>query len=356
MKDRVKYTLLILAFMVLPTMDAHSRCSLSIDSISPASHADSVKASLPGSESDYTTAYETALKRKELLEYRKQHLMDSINEWNKELKRLEAHGTSIVKSNGKMKTKINEAKTTVQKNGIYSLMERKQQLEQSITAKKNEKALLQAQLQLLQEKLDTTNRQREHLEKIQDDVTEHIIAENKDYVEKSFSEMSLSELKSIRLKCQEHISVERVNELVTKIDNAIMNKELYDNMVQVVNAAYKKPDVEKALTSVSQIKEVNQLQQKEISELKAQLTLFADGLSTFKEFITTLNDKRKGVNNYSYEYFQDDQVLSINNLSQRIETQVKRVPYLNRKFEAFMKAFQAAPNKHSPIEAEILVQ
>ena len=58
------------------------------------------------------------------------------------------------------------------------------------------------------------------------------------------------------------------------------------------------------------------------------------------------------------EFFQTDnrQILSKNNLGNRIENQLKRVPYLSKKFEEFMNAFKAAPNKHSDVEIEILNQ
>ena len=128
-------------------------------------------------------------------------------------------------------------------------------------------------------------------------------------------------------------------------------------MVNVVNASYKKFDVDRALASVTQIKGANTQQQKEIIELKTEMNLFPEGLAAFKEYITKLNEMRNGVN-YSMEYFQTDskQILSKNNLGNRIENQLKRVPYLNKKFEEFMNAFKAAPNKHSNVETEILNQ
>ena len=176
-------------------------------------------------------------------------------------------------------------------------------------------------------------------------------------MERPFTEMNLSELRVIKSKCQKYATDAKVNAFVTKVDDIIRNKELYDNMVNVVNASYKKFDVERALTSVTQIKGTNPLQQKEIVELKTQLTLFPEGLAAFKEYITKLNEMRNGVN-YSMEFFQTDnrQILSKNNLGNRIENQLKRVPYLSKKFEEFMNAFKAAPNKHSDVETEILNQ
>ena len=111
------------------------------------------------------------------------------------------------------------------------------------------------------------------------------------------------------------------------------------------------------MASVTQIKGANPHQQKEIDELKNSVDFVPDGLAAFKEFITKLNEMRNGVN-YSMEYFQTDskQILSKNNLGNRIEKKLKRVPYLSKKFEEFMNAFKAAPNKHSNVETEILNQ
>lgn len=306
---------------------------------------------------NYSYEYENALKRKEELSKMKKTLNDSIKIWNKELKKLEGLHVSLVKSNGKLDEKISQAKLKEQKSGYPELMKKREQLLKAIETEEKEKALLESQLQEIDSKLDNRNHQRENLGKIKDNVTNQIITENQGYLSRPFSEMNLSELISIKEKCQKYTTDVKVNAFVAKIDNVIKNKKLYDNMFLVVNSSYKKNDVDRALASTNQIKSANSLQMKEINDLKTQLSLFPDGLAAFKEFISKLNEMRNGVN-YSMEYYQTDskQILSKNNLESRIETKLKKVPYLNKKFEEFMKAFQAAPNSHSNIEVEILNQ
>lgn len=357
MTVRNKYVVFALLLVTSLITNAQTRNSISNDSVPLTINRDSIRIPYVGSNSDYSNSYEIALKRKDELIIRKAILNDSIKKWNRELKKLEGYHGSIVKSIEKMEEKIAQVKIKEQKNGIPELTKKRDQLIKTIIAEEEEKILLESQLHDINGKLDARNHQRENLEKIKDNVSNQIIAENKDYLERSFSEMNLSELRVIKSKCQKYTTDAKVNAFVTKLDNVIRNKELYDNMVNVVNASYKKFDVDRALASVTQIKGANILQQKEIFELKTQMTLFPEGLVAFKEYITKLNEMRNGVN-YSMEYFQTDskQILSKNNLGDRIENQLKRVPYLHKKFEEFMNAFKAAPNKHSNVETEILNQ
>lgn len=357
MTVRNKYVVFALLLVISLITNAQTRSSISNDSVPPTIEGDSIRIPSVSSNSDYSNAYEIALKRKEDLTNRKAILNDSIKNWNKELKKLEGLHGSIVKSNEKMEEKIAQVKIKEQKNGVPELIKKREQLLKTIIAEEKEKVLLESQLHEINGKLDARNHQRENLGKIKDNVSSQIIAENEDYLERSFSEMNLSELRVIKSKCQKYAADAKVNAFVAKVDNVIRNKELYDNMVNVVNASYKKFDVDRALASITQIKGTNTLQQKEIIELKTQMTLFPEGLKTFKEYINKLNEMRNGVN-YSMEYFQTDnkQILSRNNLGNRIENQLKRVPYLNKKFEEFMNAFKAAPNKHSNVETEILNQ
>lgn len=337
--------------------NARDRSGISRDSISTLENSDTTTMS-SDTKNSYSNEYESALKRNEELLNRKKILGDSVKSWNKELKKLEGLHSSIVKSNEKLEEKISQIKVKEQESGSPELLKKKTQLLKAIETEEKEKASLESQLQEIISKLDKRNHQRENLGKIKDDVSKQIISENQDVLERSFSEMEYSKLLSIKTKCQQYTTDEKVKAFVAKIDIVIKNKELYDNMVKVVNSAYKKYDIDRALASTTQIKGTNLLQQKEIDELKTQLTVFPDGLAAFKEFINELNKMRDGVDKYSMEWFQDDskRILSKNNLGKRIEEKLKRVSYLNKKFEEFMNAFKAAPNKHSNIETEILNQ
>lgn len=352
---RVRFVVFALFLITSLITNAERRNSVSNDTIYSVIDKDSVKTSYAGLKSDYSDAYEAALKRKEELTRRKNVLGDSVKNWTKELKKLEALHASIVKSNEKLEDKIAQAKVKVQKNGVHELIKTKNQLSQTIIANKKEKASQESQLKDIVSKLGAKNHQRENLCKIKENVSNQIIAENNDYLERPFAEMTLPELSAIKSNCKQFTSDAKVNAFVGKIDKVIKNKELYDNMVSVVSSAYNKNNVEKALASVSQIDGTNMLQQKEIAKLKAQMTSFAEGLAAFKEFIKRLNDMRNGVN-YSMEFFQTDskQIMSKNDLGKRINDKLIRVPYLKKKFEEFMTEFKKNPNKHYEVEKEIL--
>ena len=355
MKILDKYIAFALLLSTSFVANTQARNSFSNDSVSSSISGDTIRVSSLSPKLDYSDAYENALKRKEELSNRKAILNDSIKNWNRELKKLEGLHFSIVKSNEKFEEKIAHVKIKEQKSGIPELTKKRDLLLKTIIAKEEEKALLVSQLYGINGKLDAMNRQRENLEKIKDNVSNQIIAENKYYLEMSFAEMNLSELRVIKSKCQKYATDTKVKAFAAKVVNVIKNKELYDNMVDAVNTAYKKLDVDRALASVTQIKGTNTLQQKEIIELQTQMTLFPEGLAVFKEFITRLNDMRNGVN-YSMEYYQTDskQIMSKNDLGNSINDKLVRVPYLKKKFEEFMTEFKKNPNKHSEVEKEIL--
>ena len=348
-----KYVILVSVLFVSVVSNAREEKGIILDSFC-ISNANDTSTEIT---SDYSAAYEKALKRQEELINRKKALNDSGKIWNKELKKLEGLHSSIVKSNEKLEENITQAKIKQQKSGASNLVQKKEELLRLIIIDKKEKALLESQLRDIEDKLNARNHQKGNLGKIKNDISNQIIAENKDYLEKSFSEIDLPGLRSIKEKCQKYVGDTKIKAFVSKIDNTTKNKELYDNMISVVNSPYKKYEVDRALVSVTQIKGLNSIQQKEINELKTQLSLFPDGLAAFKEFIIELNKDRNGVI-YSMEFFQTSSkyILSKNNLGSRIENNLKRVPYLNKKYAEFMKAFKANPNKHSNIEIEILNQ
>lgn len=324
------------------------------DSIPATLHNGSVDTPLINS---YSAAYEAALRRKEELISRKTQLIDSIKYLNKEYKRLGELHASIVKSNNKLENKNIQVKKEMQKNGILDLIKKKELLIDTIVAEEKEKALLDLQLKDIETKLEPRNREKESLERTRDSVSGIIIAENKEYLEKPFSQMSHLELQAIKSKCDSFMVDPHINSFVKQVDVVIKNKRVCDNMTKVVNAAYNKNEIDKALISVNHIKAPNSIQQKEISELKDQLMLFSEGLDAFKEFITKLNRMRDGVN-YSWEFFQTDckQIMSKNNLGERVENHLKRVPYLNQKYEEYLAALKSDPNSHPAIELEILNQ
>ena len=354
---RIRYLVLVIFLFSTLVSNARHRNRILEESVSLVNANDTTKSSAQGLGPDYSKALENALKRNDELTNRKKTLNDSIKYWTKELKRLGEMHESLVKSNEKLVEKISQAKVKEQRSGISELRQKKEQLLKTIETEEKEKALLESQLQEISSKLDKKNTQRGNLGKIKENVSNQIITENRDYLENPFSEMNLGELTSIRSKCQKYATDAKVNAFVAKLDIVINNKKLYDNISRVVNSAYKKYDIDRALASATQIKNANTVQIKEINELKTQLTLFPDGLAAFKEYITKLNVVRNGVN-YSMEYFQTDneQILSKNDIRNRIENKLKKVPYLNKKFEEFMAALKKAPNKHSDVETEILNQ
>lgn len=350
-----KQTVLVPLLFISMASTAQVENRIVKDSVSVVKANDSTITLEPISNFCYSDAYENALKRKDELTTRMKILNDSIKSRRKELKKLEGQNVSIVNSNETLEKDITQVKVKAQKLGYFKLLEKREQLLKAINENEIEIASLDLQIQEYDDTLNARNHQREDLGRIKDNVSNQIISENKDYLEKLFSHMKLSELRQIKSKCQIYTTDSKLKAFLWKVDVVIKNKELYDNMVNVVNASYKKSDVDRALVSFTQINGANMLQQKEISELRTQLSLYSDGLEAFKDFITELNRMRDGVN-YSMEFFQTDckQIMSKKDLGNRINDKLIRVPYLKKKYEEFMTEFKKNPNKHSEVEKEIL--
>ncbi|HJH75463.1 MAG TPA: hypothetical protein OIM43_00375 [Prevotellaceae bacterium] len=351
-----KYIVFCVLLFSSIVINAQNINEVSKDSVSSANNDKLLNTSTSDVKVNYSDEYEKALKREVELKNRKEALDDSVKLWTKEYNKLQDNYASIVGSTEKTIKKIKQAELKMDDFGVLDLLKNRDSLLLEIQMDKKEIALLKSQLQDVNNKLNDKKSQKENLGKIKENVVNQIINENRDYLCKLFQEMDLATLNSMKSKCQKYSTDAKVNAFVAKIDNTINNKQLYDNIIRVVNSPYKKFDVDRALKTISQFKNICSLQQDEVYELKKQLTIFPEGLKTFKEFINNLNECREGVN-YSLRYFEEDNKrIYQNNLQQRISTEILVVPYLKLKYESFMKIFKKDPNRHSDIEKEILNQ
>lgn len=355
MTVRYKCVVLLILLSLPIVSNAHGEGETSSSSASDAIVHDSIKTETD-LKANYSVAYEIALKRNEELVKRRQNLNDSIGAWRKELKKYENQRASIVKSNEKLETKVEQLELKAQKSGIVELQRKRDALLAEIQREQEEKQLQDSCLKEVVGKLEDKERQMQNLANIKENVSNQIIAEYKGYLDKPFREMDLATLNQIKSKCQKYSSDTKVNAFLHKIDNAVKNKHLFDDIVKTVSSPYKKFDIDRALTVIPKFSNTNSTQQNEIVELKKQLMVFLDGLATFKEFINNLNECRKDVN-YSLEYYKaDNSRIFRNGLEQRIKEKLLVVPYLKIKYERFMQEFKRNPNKHSDIETEILNQ
>ena len=110
------------------------------------------------------------------------------------------------------------------------------------------------------------------------------------------------------------------------------------------------------LDRLTRLSNVNAVQRDEINHVRGVLSHFEPGMAVFKEFIQKLNNNRKDVKSYSKDDLDDDlgRIMSKDNLKRRIDSEIMKVPYLNKACNDYIKAIKANPMSHPAIEAEIL--
>lgn len=304
----------------------------------------------------YVNQLEQAVVKEEKLTKRKKELSDSLNKAKgseKELSKLLKKKQSEVL---KYQIAIQKLLGTQKSNGYEDLNKRKEQLQTSISQNKKILNDLHIELKTINSQLGESNNKKIELDKVKQEVSSKLVEENEQYIQMPFSQISTERLREIRKNCVPFAAEQKINALVVKIDNTIINRTHYEYLLKVLNSKYDESAISLALSKLQSMTDLSFDQKAEVTALKKQLEAFGDGLSAFKEFINNLNRCRKGVN-YSTAYFRDDkrQILP-ESLEQRISSKLMIVPYLKNKYEGFMRAFQKSPNKHSDIETEILNQ
>lgn len=279
------------------------------------------------------------------LTMQKEVLSDSIKKWGKELKALKQQE----EENARTIKQLQEQLARFKDPEVRGLLKRKEELLAALEEQNKKIHSLQAQLQTINSDLGTMQQQYASLDSVRGSIARQVIAENEDYLQRPFSQMSLDMLNKIIDENEKYQDDRSVADLLAQAKVVERNKRAYDEMALAANSRFDKDNINRLLR-VDPLKGLNEVQQKEVAEVLRQLRLFEDGLGVFKELIGKMQKRRQNINSYSGEYFQADKKgLLIKRLA-RIKETVEQVPYLKKMFANYTFA------KYRAIENEILNQ
>ena len=239
---------------------------------------------------------------------------------------------------------------------LQELLDQQKQLESQIVVLSTDTTNLVTQVSSLEAQIGKLNGNVAELETIKNNVSKQLLDESKGTLEKPFSQLSVEELTAIKTKCSKYSTDQKINALIAKTDDVLKNKRTYDDAIRIANSKFNKGKLISILDRLTQLRNLNAIQQNEINQVRGVLSHFEPGMTVFKEFIQKLNKNRAGVTSYSKDDLNDDlrRIMSKNNIKGRIDSEITQVPYLNKAYKAYIKAIKANPMNHSAIEAEIL--
>ena len=239
---------------------------------------------------------------------------------------------------------------------LQELLDQQKQLESQIVVLSTDTTNLVTQVSSLEAQIGKLNGNVAELETIKNNVSKQLLDESKGTLEKPFSQLSVEELTAIKTKCSKYSTDQKINALIAKTDDVLKNKRTYDDAIRIANSKFNKGKLISILDRLTRLRNLNAIQQNEISHVRGVLSHFEPGMTVFKEFIQKLNKNREGVTSYSKDDLNDDlrRIMSKNNIKGRIDSEITQVPYLNKAYKAYIKAIKANPMNHSAIEAEIL--
>lgn len=312
-------------------------------------HIDSV-----ANNENYVSLLEQQLKESDELETYKQELKDSVNLLAKAYKKLKKEHESLLKETKKKDNQKKKIEDKSPKHSYQDLFEKKKRLLSSIATIKKQLDRKREDLEALDKQMKKLEEDKAQLDKVSNEVSTHLITEYGNYVESSFSQLSIEKLEKIKAECAPYTIDQKINSFVVKIEVTIQNKKLYDRIKEVLHSPYKESDINNVLNQLAKVTNCSLAQKNDFLEQKNQLACFEDGVGAFKEFINNLNRCREGVS-YTLSFYRDDkeQIMPIE-LENRINNKLLKVPYLKNKYDMFMKEFEENPNVHSLIEEEIL--
>lgn len=300
------------------------------------------------SETDTIAHLDAAWQNKELT-MQKEVLGDSIKKWGKELKALKQQEEENAKTIKQLQEQLARFKDDADYPDVRRLLKRKEELLAALEKQEKEVHSLQAQLQTINGNLRTMQQQRARLDSVRGSIAGQVIANNKDYLQLPFSQMSLDKLDKIIRENEKYQDDRSVAKLLAQAKVVERNKRAYDEMELAAKSRFDKDNINRLLRADS-LKGLNEVQQKEVAEVLRQLRLFEDGLGVFKEFIGQMRECRKNVICYSKEYFDSDKKGLLKKQQGRITETVEQVPYLEKMFGDYKFA------KNRAIENEILNQ
>lgn len=303
---------------------------------------------LAQSETETIAHLDAAWQNKELT-MQKEVLGDSIKKWGKELKALKQQEDENTRTIKQLQEQLARFKDDADYLEVCGLLKRKEELLAALEKQEKEVHSLQAQLQTINGNLRTMQQQRARLDSVRGSIAGQVIANNKDYLQLPFSQMSLDKLDKIIRENEKYQDDRSVAKLLAQAKVVERNKRAYDEMELAAKSRFDKDNINRLLRADS-LKGLNEVQQKEVAEVLRQLRLFEDGLGVFKEFIGQMQECRKNVNCYSKDYFDSDKRGLLKKQQGRIKETVEQVSYLKNMFTNYTFA------KYRAIENEILNQ
>lgn len=311
-------------------------------------------------ETDYVKLYREEKERNlqlteklKMLKERKKNLIDITGKDGEKLKK------ELAKKKGDFLNKQQQLKNAITERNnsdLSKLMSETERLKTSVKSIESDTIRLYDELLALETELKHGNDNLSKLQNAKEKVVEELLKECSPYLEKSFSEMTQTELQRIKNECSQYSTEQKVNALIAKTDKVLKNKIIYDSAKQVTESQYDKVAISDALSDIQIAEGINDVQRKDLLNVRDVLRLYEQGLNAFKEFITELNKKRSGLSNYTIRDYNDDLtvIMSRNNLEDRIKKYVLTVPYLSNKYNEYTKIIKKNPMKHPNVEAEIL--
>ena len=326
------------------------------------SFAQSTKDSIPNANkqndgNDYEMLYKKELQVKSSLLEEKENLREEEKILDKSLaaltKELNAKQTKL----NSLTKKLQKSQSDGKNSKLTNLLKEKEELEKSNKALSEKLATLDASIKSSTALLNNNQQQLINLENIQEKVSNDILRENGDYLKLPFSKMKDSDLLKIKEKCANFSDDENVKKLLINTEKCMENKRVYDNNITAVNSPFNKENISDLQRKAKSLTGLNQAQKDEVSANLERLSHFENGLAALKEFITKINESRKGVN-YDVSFYQTDKRISLsqNNLGERIEKESMQIPYLKNAYQKFDGILKKYPNKHISIEYELLKQ
>lgn len=300
------------------------------------------------SETDTIVHLDAARQNKELT-MQKEVLGDSIKKWGKELKALKQQEEENTKTIKQLQEQLARFKDDADYLEVCGLLKRKEELLAVLEEQEKEVHSLQTQLQAINGDLCTMQQQYARLDSVRGSIAGQVIANNEDYLQLPFSQMSLDKLDKIIRENEKYQDDRSVAKLLAQAKVVERNKRAYDEMELAANSRFDKDNIN-CLLRADPLKGLNEVQQKEVAEVLRQLRLFEDGLGAFKELIGKMQECRKNVNCYSKDYFDHDKKGLLKKRQGRITETVEQVPYLEKMFGDYKFA------KYRAIENEILNQ
>ena len=311
-------------------------------------------------ETDYEALYKKEFARQDSLN----DVLQDLKNRKKELVAITGTDNSklTMKSDAKIKEldskKAEQTKLLSSPNykKLQELLDQQKQLESQIVVLSTDTTNLVTQVSSLEAQIGKLNGNVAELETIKNNVSKQLLDESKGTLEKPFSQLSVEELTAIKTKCSKYSTDQKINALIAKTDDVLKNKRTYDDAIRIANSKFNKGKLISILDRLTQLRNLNAIQQNEINQVRGVLSHFEPGMTVFKEFIQKLNKNREGVTSYSKDDLNDDlrRIMSKNNIKGRIDSEITQVPYLNKAYKAYIKAIKANPMNHSAIEAEIL--